>query len=221
MQDPAFVQRLNTACNANRNVPVHGDGRQAYIKRNLNLSGEAVRKWFAGESRPRQQKMKALAALLGVDESWLALGIESEASAGGQRLCEPAASGAVNVFLGLMQMNGGRCTFLNKDDPAAAYTSFCMTREGGHTAYHVAEARVGTDGSLSFDLPIEYERCALVGAVQVGPLEVRFLRLPHELVKRHAVAYADRYTLKMKEDPEHEGLYVTGADHWAPMTLTI
>jgi transcriptional regulator with XRE-family HTH domain len=69
-----FEKRLLEACAGNDDIPQFGKGQQTYLAEKLNISQEAVRKWFAGDTVPRQRLCKDLAKVLGVKHSWLALG---------------------------------------------------------------------------------------------------------------------------------------------------
>lgn len=69
-----FKKRLVEACAGNDDIPQFGKGQQTYIAQKLNISQEAVRKWFAGDTVPRQSLAIELAKVLGVKHSWLALG---------------------------------------------------------------------------------------------------------------------------------------------------
>ena len=69
-----FKARLLTACNASDEIPDYGKGQQTEIATRLNVSQEAVRKWFAGETVPRSKLSFELAKLLKVKHSWLMLG---------------------------------------------------------------------------------------------------------------------------------------------------
>lgn len=69
-----FAKRLNQACDESPIVPEHGRGRQVFLAKKLGVTQEAVRKWLVGESTPRDEKVKDLAKVLGVDHLWLAMG---------------------------------------------------------------------------------------------------------------------------------------------------
>ena len=69
-----FHTRLLQGCRENPDIPEYGKGQQTFIAQRLGVSQEAVRKWFAGESKPKAAVGRKLAELLGVDYVWLALG---------------------------------------------------------------------------------------------------------------------------------------------------
>jgi hypothetical protein len=64
IRDKAFSNRLNSACDSNSHVPAYNYGRPSWIREHMasdmgvEVSTETVRKWFAGESRPRPDKMR-------------------------------------------------------------------------------------------------------------------------------------------------------------------
>lgn len=211
MADLQFANRLKTACDGNNSVPPYGKGRQTWLREQMDVSHEAVRKWFTGESRPRPAKMGQLAQLLGVDESWLALGITPDMGPKERKRQNAKATGAVNVFMGLLQLGGGHCAFPSEGDPAADYVSFHTIKEGTQTSYHVTTAQPAQDGTLRFTIPNEYERCAVVGAIPVGPAEVRFIRMPHAMIEEHASRKGGYLTVEVQEDA---GRYVSGDDGW-------
>jgi len=69
-----FQKRLNESCAVNEKVPSYGRGQQTFIAREIGVSQEAVRKWFAGETMPRSNTAKKLAVLLDVSHPWLMYG---------------------------------------------------------------------------------------------------------------------------------------------------
>ena len=71
-----FRDRFIKSCDASVDIPEHGYGRQVHIAKALGVSQEGVRKWFSGESKPRDKAMKKLSALLNVDYAWLSIGAE-------------------------------------------------------------------------------------------------------------------------------------------------
>lgn len=79
-REKAFARRLDKALSAHPRSPA-AYGRNTWLLRelshqNVNVSNETIRKWLAGESMPRRDKMAALAKTLRVDETWLAMGVQ-------------------------------------------------------------------------------------------------------------------------------------------------
>ena len=109
-----FEVRLAQACRENVDIPPHGKGQQTYLAEKMKVSQEAVRKWFAGESRPKQPTMRKLAATLGVDYVWLALGtshgeIEKRRAAAGRQ------DSAVYALAGYVIERGYNMAFAGSD----------------------------------------------------------------------------------------------------------
>lgn len=69
-----FKERLARGCDANADIPAHGMGRHTHIAKATGVTKEGVRRWFAGENKPRSAMIKKLAVILDVDYAWLALG---------------------------------------------------------------------------------------------------------------------------------------------------
>ena len=95
MSTNTFAQRFTQACDDSVIIPPYGKGRQVAIAKRLNVTQEAVRKWFAGESIPRPTTVRALAEYLQVDEPWLVLGIKPEFDRAEKRRNLIAYNGAV------------------------------------------------------------------------------------------------------------------------------
>jgi hypothetical protein len=111
-----FTKRLNAALEANPLAPF-GHGRQVWLrsllmdKHGLSVSPEGVRKWFAGEARPRPDIMRQIAQALNVDEAWLALGITPEETPADVKRRNAVAEGVVNIAAGMIQISGGHIAF--------------------------------------------------------------------------------------------------------------
>ncbi|TGW07270.1 XRE family transcriptional regulator, partial [Mesorhizobium sp. M2D.F.Ca.ET.145.01.1.1] len=70
---------MEQACDGNPDVPPLNHGRLGWFvdrleQHKVQVAKETVRKWFAGETRPRHPAMKALAQILKIDEGWLSAG---------------------------------------------------------------------------------------------------------------------------------------------------
>lgn len=185
MRDKLFAQRLNTACDGHPHIPEYGHGRQTWIKEKLDVSHEAVRKWFSGETRPRPLKMKALARILEVDEAWLSLGVIPDTPHDEKRARSGQVEGAVNVVGGLIQMNGGHIAFPGDNDARASYVDLYAIIKGAQYAVNVALAKHISNGTYRFTLPKEYEQCKVIGAVHVYAHRVHLLNLTHEIIEQY------------------------------------
>jgi hypothetical protein len=82
---PSFSRRLRQACDTHPVCPPLHKGRQVWLRDRLaelkvDVEIESIRKWLAGEMRPREAKAEALAKVLGVDPVALFMGWESRSS---------------------------------------------------------------------------------------------------------------------------------------------
>lgn len=200
MKDPDFARRLEQACDRHEMIPAYGYGRQTWIKENMKVSHEAVRKWVKGESRPRPSKMKELADLLGVDEAWLSLGVEPDAKPQERKERSARLEGAANVFMGMLQSAGGSAAF--PDDPAGPVDFYAIIN-GRHLAFHVALASKANADTVTFRLPADFEKCTTVGAVRSGPLRLDFVVLPRHIVKQHGVHHGGHVELAVEPRTGH------------------
>lgn len=78
--EKAFAKRLTQALDRDPVCPP-AYGRNTWLIRELahqrvEVTLETIRKWLAGETMPRRRKMTALAKILRVDETWLAMGAQ-------------------------------------------------------------------------------------------------------------------------------------------------
>jgi hypothetical protein len=85
MAAPQFQRRLVDACDRHPDCPPLHQGRQVWLRKRLSergvkVSTESVRKWLSGEVRPREEKGRALADVLGADVGWLLIGSKVEFS---------------------------------------------------------------------------------------------------------------------------------------------
>lgn len=211
MADTGFSQRLNLACDGHPHVPAYGQGRQSWIKENLGVSHEAVSRWFAGASRPRPSKMKALAKVLDVDEAWLALGITPASDPAEMRVRNVQAEGASNTLMGLAQLNGASVALPDDKDPRAAFVDFYAVFRGQQVPFHVALADEIAAATYKVTVPLEYDRCVTVTAVHRHSMRVHFLRMPIPLIDRHKSRRGGYFELIMTH---HNDKYMTGQDEW-------
>ena len=211
MRDKAFAQRLNTACDGHPYIPAYGQGRQTWVKEKLDVSHEAVRKWFTGDSRPRPDKMKVLAAALEVDEAWLALGITPDLSPREKKARDATAEGAVNVVTGLLQMNGATCAFPSEKDPAAGYVDIYAIQRGVQLAIHISLSKKQADNQWKFIIPKEYEQCRVIGVVHARPNRIHMLNMNHDMIDKYKVRKGGFFEIMTSY---RDGSYWSGADQW-------
>ena len=210
-RDAGFAHRLRKAIEGVEAIPEFGQGQQTWIRDRLGVSAEAVRKWFMGEARPRPAMMRQLAELLDADEAWLSLGIAPDVTPKERRARNATAEGAVNVLVGLTQLNGGAVAFPGPNDPRAAYVDFYSIIRGVQRAFHVSLAQELPDGRYRFNLPIEHTDCELVGAVQRAPMRVDYLRMESDRVAKHAIRRGGFYVLHVERVASD---YFTNGEKW-------
>jgi hypothetical protein len=211
LRDKAFAQRLNSACDGHPHIPAYGQGRQTWVKEKLDVSHEAVRKWFTGESRPRPDKMKILAMNLEVDEAWLALGITPDQTPREKKARDATAEGAVNVVTGLLQMNGATCAFPAEQDPASGYVNVYAIMRGVQLAIHVSLAKKLGDNQWKFIIPKEYEQCRVLGAIHVRPNRLHLVSMDHDMIDRYRVRKGGFFEIVASY---HDNHYWSGGDKW-------
>lgn len=192
IRDKAFARRLNDACDSNPQVPAYNFGRLAWVRTNLEkrhrikVSTETVRKWFAGEARPRPDKLKTLSALLGVDEAWLSLGITPEMTPRDRKTFNARADGAVNLAAGFIQLNGGHPAFPAEGDERMKNTNLTAIIQGVVHAFYVTLGQRIEGGCYRFVFPADHSQTIVLGVVPTGSLKCDFIRFDAEQMDTHA-----------------------------------
>lgn len=215
VRDKAFSNRLQKAIEGVPTIPEFGHGQQTWLRNQVGVSAEAVRKWFSGEARPRPAIMRKLAEVLEVDEAWLSLGIAPEVTPKQRRARNAVADGAVNVLAGYIQMSGGHVAFPGDKDPRGNYVDLYAIIRGAQLAVHVTLAQEMSAGVLKFSIPKEYADCTLIGAVQTGPMRCVFLQLTQALVEKHKVRRGGYYEVIVNKAGSD---YTSGPDRWPRVT---
>lgn len=174
IRDSAFAKRFEQACDKFAQVPPKHAGRLTWIRDTLtsrfdeNVSIESVRKWFAGEAKPRPDKLAKLASILEVDVVWLSLGIDQALEPRELKARRAMADGAVNLVAGLIQMDGGHPAFPSEDDGSeAAGVDLHAIIRGAKYDFHIS---LGTkdDSGLRFAIPANYHNLVVLGVVRTG-----------------------------------------------------
>jgi transcriptional regulator with XRE-family HTH domain len=161
-----FVVRLNNACDdVPHIIPPHGEGRQIELAKRMGMSQEGVRKWFAGEAMPRRDAMSRLAAILEVEEPWLALGITPEVSTKDRRIYTQNAEGAMLIVMGRIMLAGGSVAQPGPRDPNRDFIDFYAIMRGHQLGVHVTLARSTTRGVFQFSVPRQFNDCRIIGVV--------------------------------------------------------
>lgn len=184
IRTPDFAKRMNTACDTNPLIPPINYGRLTWLKTQLmeqfneSVSVETVRKWFAGEAKPRANKIKLLATLLEADEAWLSLGIAPDMTPRERRLRDATADGAVNVLAGLIQMGGGHPAFPEDGDARAQedFVDLYAIIRGAQYAFHVSLAKAETEG-FRFVVPARRGDAMQIGVIPGDDLSVKLVEI--------------------------------------------
>lgn len=191
IRDPEFARRLESACDGHPHVPPLHRGRLTWIRDhlvknfNLDVSVETVRKWFAGEAKPRPDKTALLAQLLEVDVSWLQIGIDQDLAPRERKVRNAMADGAVNLIAGFIQMDGGNPAFPDEADKRAARDNVDLYAiiKGANYALHVA---LGTleGGGFRFPVPVNHEHVVVLGVIRSG-LRIDVIELTDDLIEKY------------------------------------
>lgn len=203
-----FARRLLKAVDNNPIVPEKGRGQQVWLAQKLGVTQEAVRKYFEGMARPRPDKMKDLAKLLRVDESWLALGVNPEMDAKQKRQYQGRAEAAAYLAFGVFMANGYTCAFGKEGDEAV---DFFAIKGGQQKAVSVTTGREKSKSVWVFPVKPTYEQVVNIVVVPIRATQFDFVYLDHTGIAEHG-----DYRGAMIELGAHkEGrIYSTGKRQW-------
>lgn len=203
---PDFSTRMHQACDGNPRVPPQNFGRLGWFKAQFeerfehSVTIETVRKWFAGEARPREKPMQYLAQIMGVDHSWLALGTEPDVTEKERKVRNASADGAVNVIAGLIESGGGRPAFPLEDDSRALAEKIDLYAviRGAQYAFHIAAGMRHDDG-WHVTVPVEALN-TLVLCVMIEGTDVTVLELDREGIEKHGSRKAGHFDIIIPAD---------------------
>lgn len=195
IRDKEFGRRLESACDGNPHIPGVNKGRLTWFKNQLGerfgekISIETVRKWFAGEVKPRPDKLKLLAEILEVDEAWLSLGVSPDLQPRERKLRNAMADGAVNLLAGVIQMNGGSPAFPEEGDKRAVRDQVDLYAiiKGAQYAFHVSLAQSVGPKEFKFTLPANYDGAFQIGIIQEESTKFQFVELNEGIVEGQGV----------------------------------
>lgn len=205
IRDGEFAKRLNMACESHPRAP-SGWGIQAWLRRELENEGvkvypEAVRKWFAGESRPKMPIVTAIAKILSVDEAWLSLGIKPAATPGEKIKTNAMANGAINLVAGQIQLAGGVIAY----PEGGSENDLFAIIQGRQVAISI---RLG-DANASFVLNASPRAKVTVAVVPTdNPTQFRFLSVPGSLIEKHGSMRGGYADVELRRSPN--GTYRIG-----------
>ena len=200
IRDKDFAKRLNDACDNHSEVPPYNYGRLTWIRDQLSskysekITTETVRKWFAGEARPRREKMKKLAALLKVEEAWLSLAstvIDSKHRATRQR----RATGAANILAGFIQLTDDSAIAFPDESAIEDFTAII-----NHKKYDMyAALAVEKNGSYIFYTPINHKQLTVIGVIPTKGNSVIFLKFPPAVIEKEGRKKGDHIEVAVKK----------------------
>lgn len=176
-----FSKRLEEACYNNPAIPEPGKGRQVVLADKLNVSQEAVRKYFSADSRPKPSTMEALAKILNVDEAWLALGHKPTVTSKEKKIYNKHATGATYYVFGLFTMNGYACSF---NDNSADGADFFAIRSGINLSISTATLRTEGDCKV-LSLKRSYKDNVNIMVVMKDKTSVDTYVIDSEMVSTH------------------------------------
>lgn len=187
IRDKDFAIRLDEACDAHPHVPPYNFGRRTWVKKEIEklgvkVSHETVRKWFEGETRPKQDKMRVLARLLGVDVGWLSLGLRPDVPAEEQKSRINKVVGAANLIAGFISINGGHPAF--PDGGEDEEVDLFAIIGGRPRRFNVSLVLPQSDGKLKFNLPIRYEKVDILGVVPRDSFACDIIKFDPDVVSR-------------------------------------
>ncbi|OQM74908.1 hypothetical protein BFN67_04645 [Pseudaminobacter manganicus] len=112
---------MDKAVDGNPDVPDINFGRLTWFveqleKHGITVTVEGVRKWFYGETKPRDKTLNALAVILKVDPDWLASGRSPALTDREVKQIGNISSGVQALVAGFVQMDGGHTAFPATDD---------------------------------------------------------------------------------------------------------
>lgn len=184
IRDPEFAKRIESAANGHNLCPAMHSGRLTWVQRELKsrfgeeISVETVRKWFAGEAKPRPEKTAMLAELFQVDVAWLQIGVQADLTPRERKQRSDMAEGAVNLVAGLIQMDGGHPAF---PDTTGTVDLHAIIRG----AKYDLVIRLA-DESGGFSVPVDHTDTIVLGVVKQG-FAVEVYEIPEDVIERDGV----------------------------------
>jgi hypothetical protein len=189
VRDASFGERFTALCDGNASVPPPNFGRLGWFKKqfetryNESVSIETVRKWLAGEVKPKPERMLILAKLLDADEGWLAFGLAPEMTPREVREMIASGNGAILVVAGLIEMAGGQPAFPTQEDKRAKSDSIDLYAiiRGAQSAMHISPGR-GEGDEMKFAVPSTFKNVIQVGVRMVDDFSIRMIEIPEEVI---------------------------------------
>lgn len=184
-----YARRFAMACDQNPHCPDLHKGRYEWIVREfarrwqMVTTTESVRRWHSGIARPKQDKSEKLAELLGVDPTWLFMGVDPDLQPREKKARNALASGVVNVVAGLIQIDGGSPAFPDEDDDRARINNIDIYAiiKGAQYSLHVALGEQTGEG-YRFPIPAKYDEVVVLGVIRAG-MNFTVCEIPHDAIE--------------------------------------
>lgn len=180
-----FAKRFNQVCDDNPMIPPYNYGRLRWVKDELEsrfkvkVSPETVRKWLAGESKPRTDKMRLLAELLGVDVGWLSFGSEPDLSPSERMDRALSTNGAINIVSGFIIMAGGSCALPDEGEDIDILGILSGKQLRIEVAYMASAG-----AKLEFRVSKAYRKHKVIAVVQTSSVSVEMFQVPTGIIEQ-------------------------------------
>lgn len=199
-----FAQRLQMACSDHPDIPDYGKGLQTELAKRMKVSQEAVRKWLAGDSQPRQPAMIRLAKMLDVEYVWLALGT-SETEFSHLKQISAKRDGAIHALISFLILKGYNVAFSNDETDRADIHAI------GHGVQRnlsvVLMERIAHN-HCKISTPMPDESISLIAAMPLHDVQERivhnslaydFLWITSDMLKEHGQRSGSHWDLDIKK----------------------
>lgn len=191
IRDEAFAKRLEQSCDGFGVPPLHS-GRYTWIvaqfknQYGVSITTETVRKWYAGEVRPRRRAMSLLSQLLMVDEAWLSLGSKTESTPAEKKARDAMADGGVNLIAGWIRFDGASVAFPDPNDKASRDVDIFAIIKGAQYKFKVVTGVLDEKGATArFAIPNSYRDLFVLGVVRTGTFALDVLELDTATIDQH------------------------------------
>lgn len=178
-----FSTRLQQAVDGHPLVPDGPHGRQAWLRDKLEREGKldvspnTIHKWWNGAARPREDNVRTIARVLGVDDVWLSMGRRPVMDDTTLRHQAALATGATLLLAGLFETRGMRVTFPTSADEGVSlivnsptqrrrFTVVTPQVKGDSVSFVVPEP-VGDNCIVSVRTRVAQESCDATACVEV------------------------------------------------------
>jgi len=193
VRHPGFAKRLAQCLDTNPNVPDFGAGRQKWLvdefeKKGITISPETIRKYIRGWIKPTPNKMRILSDILGVQRGWLEAGEDNGLTKRDLIVRGRQLSASTHILAAHALLAGHNVSFPDEDDRRAQRDHidlYIIARGGRHYSCHATTGRQQPNGTVIFDVPVEFDNAQQIGVVAADEgFSVRFVRLSYETIEK-------------------------------------